>query len=97
MRISIISAIWVLAGRGGVKSMQVDASVPSTSSVCDATGTFDAPMRLTEFNSASAPKTPRLTADELELYFDDHTGTADVNIYRAQRRAVDQPFGMPVA
>lgn len=99
-RISIF--IWALAACGGVTDKQSDAGVPNASmpganSICDPTGTFDAPMHLTDFNTANGPQVPRLTNDELEIYFDDHTGTADNNLYRAQRSVAGQPFGAPIA
>jgi hypothetical protein len=68
-----------------------DASMPDASSICDPAGTFDAPVPLAGFNTASNDS-PRLTADELELYL-----SASTNIYRAQRSTTSQPFGAPVA
>jgi Tol biopolymer transport system component len=50
------------------------------------------PVALTGFSTASGENRVRgLTADELELYFDDAA-----HLYRAQRSAVIQPFGAPV-
>jgi Tol biopolymer transport system component len=75
----------------GVGATQSDAGVLDASSICDPTGTFDAPVPLTGFNTASSERVHGLTADELELYFD---GGAD--IYRAQRSTTSQPFGAPM-
>jgi Tol biopolymer transport system component len=68
-----------------------DASMPDASSICDPTGTFDAPVLLTGVNMASNGP-PRLTADELELYL-----SLNTNIYRAQRSTTSEPFGAPIA
>jgi hypothetical protein len=68
-----------------------DASLPDASPSCDPTGTFDTPVPLTGFNTM-INGTPRLTADELELYF-----SASGNVYRAQRSTTSEPFGAPIA
>lgn len=85
------------AGYGDAGYKQSDASVPDASAICDPTGTFEAPVHLAEFDTVDVPGPPRLTADELELYFTEHIGTADADLYRAQRSATDQPFGTPIA
>jgi Tol biopolymer transport system component len=86
--------MWVIVGCGDVRD-RADAGAPNDS-VCDPTGTFDAPMHLTEFDTVDAPGPPRLTVDERELYFTDHIGAPDANLYRAQRSAVGQPFATPI-
>lgn len=102
MRTWISVLVWALFGCGTVSGKQSDAGMPfdsaqDASSVCDQIGTFDAPVPLTRFNMENSAGTPRLTADELELYFSASLGTADADIYRAQRSTSGQPFGAPVA
>lgn len=99
MRARIIILVWALAGCGSVSDKQSDASVPSVSSICDPTGAFDAPVRITEIESSSGG-VPRLTADELEIFFHgvvSTMGTVDGNIYRAERSTTGRPFGEPIA
>lgn len=88
---------WALAACGGVRDEKSDAGAPNAgmpgaSSICDPTGKFDAPAKL---DAAISGTTPRLTADELELYFNRNQGT-DYNIYRAQRSIIGEPFGAPI-
>lgn len=90
--------VWALAGCGDVRSLQSDASVPDASSICDPTGRFDAPVALTGFNTMATEGVPRLTTDELELYFSGNlVGGPDGNIYKAQRSTTSEPFGAPIA
>jgi Tol biopolymer transport system component len=89
--------VWILAGCGEVEAKQSDAGMRDASSICDPAGTFDAPVPLTGFNTANAETTPRLTADELELYFHDNQRTTNVNLYWAQRSTISEPFGAPLA
>lgn len=70
---------------------QLDASLPDANPICDPTGTFDIPVPLTGFITVSG-EPPRLTADELELYF-----SASGGIYRAQRSTASESFGAPIA
>jgi Tol biopolymer transport system component len=75
-----------------------DASTPDANSICDPTGTFGAPVPLTGLNTANVEATPRLMADELELYFSGSlAGASGSNIYRAQRSTTSRPFGAPIA
>lgn len=103
MRTQIAMLVWVLAGCGKVEANQSDAgmpnaSMPDASSICAPTGTFDIPVHLTEFNTLGVLGVARLTADELELYYDDAIGTApSTSLYRAQRSAIGQPFGALLA
>jgi len=43
------------------------------------------------FNTRERRRPHRLTADELEVYFDNHIGTAYTDIYAAQRGTTGQP------
>lgn len=102
MRLRIVMLMLALAGCGSVRDKESDASVPdvsrpSGSSICNPTGTFDPPMSLTGFNTATHESLPRLTADELELYFSGDPGTGDSTVYRAQRSFASEPFTAPVA
>lgn len=98
MRTQIAMLVWVLAGCGNVGTTRSDPAVPDASSICDPTGTFDKPVPLTGLNTAGNEGVPRLTTDEIELYFSGNlTGAPEANIYRAQRSATSQPFGMPIA
>jgi hypothetical protein len=102
MRTRIVMLMLVLAGCGSVRDKGSDASVPnvsmpSGSSICKPTGTFDTPVLLTGLNTAAHESLPRLTADELELYFSLDPGTGDSTIYRAQRRTTSEPFAAPIA
>lgn len=81
---------------GGAGAKLPDASSPDASSICDPTGTFDAPVPLASLNTANSESTPRLTADELELFFKSDQGM-NVNIYTAQRSTTSRPFDAPIA
>ena len=75
-----------------------DAAVPDAKTVCDPSGPFDAPVPLTGFATAGSEGVPRLTPDELELYFNGVLGSDTAyTIYRAQRDTTSQPFGPPLA
>ncbi len=66
-----------------------DAGVPDASAICDPRGTFDAPVAISNLHPTNVP---RLTADELEIYFSqDPQETQD--IYMARRSSILQPFG----
>jgi len=102
MRTLVVMLAGALAGCGNVGSKQSDAGAPAAdatppdaSTVCDPTGTFDPAVPVAGLNTGLTERLPRLTADELELYFDDNAGGTDVNIYRAQRSGIDQAFSAP--
>jgi len=106
MRTRITTLVCVLAACGNVISgKQPDAPLdspqgdPPSNTTCDPTGMFDAPVPLTELNTAGTEYAPRLTADELEIYFAaSASGNASTfTIYRAQRSARSASFGAPVA
>lgn len=85
------------AERGDARS-DADPAQRDASAACDPTGMFDAPVPLTGFATAANEGVPRLTGDELELYFNGQFGTAtNQDIYRAQRSSLGEPFGPPVA
>lgn len=105
MRQRVVLLACALAGCGSVGVRPPDASVPSDAPadaarvpICDPTAAFDAPVPLPGFATMSPENVPRLTPDELELYFNGVTGNETVStLYRAQRKTPSQPFDPPVA
>jgi len=91
--------VGALAACGSVAN---DATGSGAGTICDPGATFDAPAPVAGLNTADVEGVPRLTPDELELYFyfyasGNDGGTADPNLHRAQRTSVDQPFGAAIA
>jgi len=70
----------------------VDASVPETARACDPAKPFAAPVRLAEFDALKVRATPRLSADELAIYFTTlgDAGGSDLGI--ASRPSKTTPF-----
>lgn len=75
------------------------ASSPLDSSVieplapaCDVAKPFGAPVRLPELDAAAARSTPRLSADELSLYFTSHGATTGSDLSVAVRPSTSAPF-----
>lgn len=93
MRVRII-LVWVVVGFGCIGDEKSDARDPNKGSMCDPTGMFDAPLPLAGFATVKIEDTPRLTADELELYL---SFTDRGNINMAQRSTKSEPFGAPIA
>jgi len=99
MRTWVAMLVGALAACGSVAN---DATGAGAGTICDPAATFDAPAAVAGLNTADVEGVPRLTPDELELYFYFYAsgnagGTADPNLRRAQRTSVDQPFGAAVA
>lgn len=67
---------------------------PPTDAGCDALATFGArtPLVIGGMTGIVA-RSPRLSADELTVYFNGHVGTGDENIYVATRPALTAAFG----
>lgn len=96
MRMQVMMLVSFWAGCGSIDAKQSDAGIPDESSMCDPTGTFDAPVPLSGFNTAGDEGAPRLSADELELYFSGRpVGMANYNLYTARRSSASQAFGTP--
>lgn len=97
MRTWVVMLVGALPACGSVAN---DSMGPGASATCDPTAAFDAPVPVPGFNTADTEGVPRLTPDELELYFYFYVnvgGTQDPNLYRAQRSSVEQPFGAATA
>jgi len=64
----------------------------------DALGAWSAPMPLVELNTLSAETDPSITADGLDIVFasDRPGGVGAMDLYRAHRNSITEPFGMPV-
>lgn len=72
-----------------------DAALPPS---CDVTRDFQTPKNITELNTSLNEGSPRLSDDELTLYFDAER-PADgpgFDVYAATRTSLDAPFGAPV-
>src|ERR1044071_8360397 len=96
MRMQVVMLVSFSAGCGSIEAKQSDAGIPNEGSMCDPTGAFDAPMPLAGINTAGDEGVPRLSADELELYFSGKpVGTASYNLYMAQRSSASQAFSTP--
>ena len=76
--------------------LDLDANRPDANTICDTMAKFDPPVPIAELNTAGQDYFPRLTSDELELYFfAQSSSSSDYKIYRAQRSSTSQPFGVP--
>lgn len=79
------------AGDGGADAALADSRAPG----CDLAKPFATPTRLTELDEATPRSTPRLSADELSLYFttrgDSGTTGADLGVVTRMSKAA--PFG----
>jgi Tol biopolymer transport system component len=70
-----------------------DASVPDAALPgCDRTKPFGAPVRLAEFDAASPRATPRLSADELTIYFTTRGSGNGTDLSSAKRPSRSAPF-----
>lgn len=67
----------------------VDASVPA----CDTKKPFGTPVRLVELDAAGDRSTPRLSADELTIYFTTHGDASLSDLSMAVRASKRAPFG----
>jgi hypothetical protein len=58
---------------------------------------FSAPQLAAELNSDSADRGPGISADGLEIFFSSERpgGAGELDLWRATRRSLDQPFGPP--
>jgi hypothetical protein len=63
----------------------------------NAAAAFDAPLQLIELSSSFDERMPRLSPDELEIYFasDRANGSGQFDLWRANRTAIGQTFGAP--
>lgn len=79
------------AGDGGLDAALADSRAPA----CDLTKPFATPLRLTELDEATPRSTPRLSADELTLYFTTRgdAGTTGADLGVVTRTSKTQPFG----
>jgi hypothetical protein len=59
---------------------------------CDLTKPFGAPVRLADFDAKSARATPRLTPDELAIYFTTNGADAGSDLSMATRASTAAPF-----
>ena len=77
----------------------VGISISVDDGACDPAGMFDAPVLLPGLSTAAGSEgAPRLTSDELELYFNAIPGGATAaDIYRAVRASTGESFGAPSA
>jgi len=107
MRIRIELLACALSGCGSVGSKQIDANMPVDSSqpdtglpdaaaICDPPSKFDAPIPLVGFNTTKFEGVPRLSPDELDLYYGGGDANA-VDLFRAQRSRVSDAFGAPAS
>lgn len=80
---------------GSAACAPVDApgtTSPDAATTCDPTGAFDGPVALVGFTMGLDQHAPRLSSDELAIYFDD---TASVAV-TGPTRAAAQPLGIGV-
>lgn len=101
MRSQITVLVLVVVGFGCTGDEQPDAGAPDKGPKCDPMGTFDAPVSLIGSNNAPVVGgSPRLTADELEMYIalrDPDSIDFYNDIYKLQRNSINQPFGASIA
>ena len=84
------------SGDGGADSAADDGSASDVSPGCDPSKPFGTPMLLDNINDPSSDNTtPRLTPDELTIYFDSSRVNGTPQIYFATRATTSQPFGAP--
>lgn len=77
-----------------------DAAADATPvTMCDPTAAFDMPALLPGFSTSADEVAPRLSQDELTLYFSSNPAAATQahDLYVAQRSRVEDPFGMAMA
>lgn len=76
-----------------VSSSPLDAAVGDVPPpACDTTKPFGAPVRLAELDAGAALSTPRLSADELTIYFTSHGATTGSDLSMAVRSSTTAPF-----
>jgi len=65
---------------------------------CDPASAFSAPMPVMGLEATGlTPQAPRLSSDELTIYFAGNPAGQDAQLYAAVRTSRTAPFGMPVA
>jgi Tol biopolymer transport system component len=82
-------------GRADVEAPTAEAADSAPLTACDLGKPFGAPARLTEFDAAQARAAPRLSPDELTLYFTSTGATTSSDLAMAVRAAKAAPFGAP--
>jgi Tol biopolymer transport system component len=70
-----------------------DAADAAPAAACDPTKPFGAPVRIADFDAASANTSPRLAPDELTMYFTTTTATTSSDLMVATRPTTSAPFG----
>jgi Tol biopolymer transport system component len=70
----------------------VDSSTTTPAPACDPTKPFASPVRLAEFDATTTRATPRLSADELTLYFTTLTDAGGIDLAMATRASKTAPF-----
>ena len=85
-------------------AIAVDAAITADSqpidapSRCNPGGAFGAPVPILKITGAlSSESIPRLTADELTLYFQAMSSSGNYDLYRASRNSLDSAFGAAMA
>jgi Tol biopolymer transport system component len=73
-----------------------DAAPDTPAAACDPTKPFGAPVRIADFDAASANTSPRLSPDELTMYFTTTTATTNSDLMMAARATNTAPFGSVV-
>lgn len=72
-----------------------DAAVDAPSPSCDAAQPFGTPVRMAELDAAGAHTSPRLSADELTLYFTITSAATSSDLAMAVRPSRAAPFAAP--
>ena len=70
----------------------VDSSTGDAGPRCDRGKPFGTPVRLAEFDATTTRATPRLSADELTIYFTTLTEAGGVDLAMATRSSTTMPF-----
>jgi Tol biopolymer transport system component len=100
-KIQLKTAVTMLVGLAACGEVQSVAPPDSKSGEpaagCDDLAPFGPPTPIAGLSTAGIEDTPRLSDDELTVYFDGRLGTdANLNIYVAKRGRVTDGFGAPV-
>jgi len=94
----LVGAVAACGNVAGGKPLDAPVLVADARAMCDPMGAFDTPAVLAGFGTAAQESSPRLTPDELEIYFDrEANGESSYDLYRAQRSSRDEAFAKPVA
>lgn len=71
-------------------------SAPAPVASCDFTKPFEAPIALAGFTPGAQVATPRLSHDELTIYFTTHDASGKARLARSVRTSLAAPFSAPI-